>query len=116
MITDAYFVCSSFSAFFLLSFPCPSDHHIPHHIHILLPLLTHSTLLLVCTLRRRFLHDSTLLQIARAKEIKSHFLQKQARESTDARKMAEVASQGVIVSLGLMKPAGEEGGGGEGKK
>jgi len=47
-------------------------------------------------------------QIARAKEIKTHFLQKQAHESADARKAAERGATGAIVSLGLVE---EEGGG-----
>jgi hypothetical protein len=49
-----------------------------------------------------------LPQIARAKEIKTHFLQKQAHESADARKAAERGATGAIVSLGLVE---EEGGG-----
>lgn len=44
-----------------------------------------------------------MIQIARAKEIKSHFLQTQAHEGADARKLAEKAATGVIVSLGLVK-------------
>jgi hypothetical protein len=46
---------------------------------------------------------STPAQIARAKEVKSHFLQKTAHEEHDARKAAEKAATGVIVSLGLVK-------------
>jgi hypothetical protein len=46
-------------------------------------------------------------QIARAKQIKSHFLQKTATEHSDARKANEESAKGVIVSLGLIK--GEEG-------
>lgn len=42
------------------------------------------------------------MQIARAKEIKAHFVQTQAREGTDARKAAEKAATGVIVNLGLV--------------
>ncbi|GFZ44799.1 hypothetical protein JCM24511_02525 [Saitozyma sp. JCM 24511] len=42
-------------------------------------------------------------EIARAKEVKSHFLQKTAHEEHDARKAAEKAATGVIVSLGLVK-------------
>ena len=45
-------------------------------------------------------HD---LQIARAKEIKSHFVQKTVHETHDARKAAEKAATGVIVSLGLVQ-------------
>ncbi|KAI9634321.1 uncharacterized protein MKK02DRAFT_17995, partial [Dioszegia hungarica] len=41
-------------------------------------------------------------EIARAKEIKSHFLQKTAHEGSDARKAAEKAATGSIVSLGLV--------------
>jgi hypothetical protein len=48
-----------------------------------------------------------LSQIARAKQIKSHFLQKTATEHSDARKANEESAKGVIVSLGLIK--GEEG-------
>ena len=47
------------------------------------------------------------VQIARAKQIKSHFLQKTATEHSDARKANEESAKGVIVSLGLIK--GEEG-------
>lgn len=47
-------------------------------------------------------HPTTLTQIARAKEIKTHFLQKTAHESNDARKNAEKAANGAIVSLGLV--------------
>lgn len=46
---------------------------------------------------------AALAQIARAKEVKSHFLQKTAHEEHDARKAAEKAATGVIVSLGLVK-------------
>ncbi|KAL7419108.1 hypothetical protein Q5752_005944 [Cryptotrichosporon argae] len=42
-------------------------------------------------------------EIARAKEVKAHFLQKQAREGADARKVADKAASGVIVSLGLVE-------------
>ncbi|KAK6904968.1 hypothetical protein V866_004175 [Kwoniella sp. B9012] len=42
-------------------------------------------------------------EIARAKEIKSHFVQTQISQSSDARKAAEKAATGVIVSLGLVK-------------
>jgi hypothetical protein len=45
-------------------------------------------------------------QIARAKAIKSHYLQTQAHSGADARKQADIAAQGVIVSLGLIKPDG----------
>ncbi|KAJ9114366.1 hypothetical protein QFC20_001509 [Naganishia adeliensis] len=48
-------------------------------------------------------------EIARAKEIKSHFLQQQAHELGDARKAADVAAKGVIVSLGLVKPIDDSG-------
>jgi NADH dehydrogenase (ubiquinone) Fe-S protein 5 len=54
------------------------------------------------------MHTRSLNQIARAKEIKTHFLQKQAHESADARKAAERGATGAIVSLGLVE---EEGGG-----
>nr|XP_019006274.1 NADH dehydrogenase (ubiquinone) Fe-S protein 5 [Kwoniella mangroviensis CBS 8507]OCF69735.1 NADH dehydrogenase (ubiquinone) Fe-S protein 5 [Kwoniella mangroviensis CBS 8507] len=60
-------------------------------------------------LKSRSSHNSTLslpgltLQIARAKEIKSHFVQTQISQSSDARKAAEKAATGVIVSLGLVK-------------
>jgi hypothetical protein len=54
------------------------------------------------------LHNTTDIQIARAKEIKSHFLQKQAHEGADARKAAERGATGTIVSLGLVE---EDGGG-----
>lgn len=49
-------------------------------------------------------------QIARAKEIKTHFLQKQAHESKDARKAAERGATGAIVSLGLVEEDGSGGG------
>jgi len=49
-------------------------------------------------------------QIARAKEIKTHFLQKQAHESKDARKAAERGATGAIVSLGLVEEEGSGGG------
>ncbi|RSH86168.1 uncharacterized protein EHS24_004399 [Apiotrichum porosum] len=42
-------------------------------------------------------------EIARAKEIKTHFVQTQAREGADARKAAEKAATGVIVNLGLVE-------------
>jgi len=58
------------------------------------------------SIRLRFLPPTN--QIARAKEIKTHFLQKQAHESADARKAAERGATGAIVSLGLVE---EEGGG-----
>jgi len=45
---------------------------------------------------------SLLLQIARAKEIKAHFLRKQAQETKDKRALAEKRANGVIVSLGLV--------------
>lgn len=51
-------------------------------------------------------------QIARAKEIKSHFLQQQAHSGADARKLSDIATKGVVVSLGLIKPEGEEASGG----
>ncbi|WWD22859.1 hypothetical protein CI109_107354 [Kwoniella shandongensis] len=41
-------------------------------------------------------------EIARAKEIKSHFIQKELHAGADARKVAEKAATGVIVSLGLV--------------
>jgi len=41
-------------------------------------------------------------EIARAKEIKAHFLQKQAQETHDKRALAEKRANGVIVSLGLV--------------
>ena len=47
----------------------------------------------------------SLRQIARAKEIKTHFLQQAAHASNDARQNAEKAANGAIVSLGLV---GEE--------
>jgi hypothetical protein len=53
-----------------------------------------------------------LAQIARAKAIKSHYLETQAHSGADARKQAEIASKGVIVSLGLIKPEGDTAGGG----
>lgn len=49
-------------------------------------------------------------QIARAKEIKTHFLQKQAHESKDARKAAERGATGAIVSLGLVEEEASGGG------
>lgn len=61
----------------------------------------------------------SLLQIARAKEIKSHFLASQAHAGADARKLSDIATNGVIVSLGLITPEGGEGGSGgpgEGQK
>lgn len=50
-------------------------------------------------------------QIHRAKEIKAHFLQKQAQETKDKRALAEKRANGVIVSLGLVNA--DEGGGEE---
>ncbi|KAL1408909.1 hypothetical protein Q8F55_005723 [Vanrija albida] len=41
-------------------------------------------------------------EIARAKEIKAHWVQSQVREGADARKAAEKAATGVIVNLGLV--------------
>jgi hypothetical protein len=55
-------------------------------------------------------------QIARAKEIKQHFLQTQAHELGDARKAADVAAKGVIVSLGLVKPITDDAGGSSGSE
>ncbi len=52
-------------------------------------------------------------QIARAKQIKATYLQTQAHGQTDARKRAELASRGVIVSLGLMEDDAGEGTGGK---
>lgn len=42
-------------------------------------------------------------QIARAREVKAHFLQKQAQETKNKREYAEKAATGVIVSLGLVE-------------
>ncbi|WVN86006.1 uncharacterized protein L203_101164 [Cryptococcus depauperatus CBS 7841] len=42
-------------------------------------------------------------EIARAKEVRSHFVQKEFSEGQDARKAAEKAATGVIVSLGLVQ-------------
>ena len=47
-------------------------------------------------------------QIARAKQIKSHFLQKTVNEQSDVRKAAEEGAKGVIVSLGLIKSEGDD--------
>jgi NADH dehydrogenase (ubiquinone) Fe-S protein 5 len=44
----------------------------------------------------------TRTQIARAQEIKSHFIHNMARDGADARKLAEKAATGVIVDLGLV--------------
>ncbi|KAJ9125748.1 hypothetical protein QFC24_002532 [Naganishia onofrii] len=55
-------------------------------------------------------------EIARAKEIKQHFLQTQAHELGDARKAADVAAKGVIVSLGLVKPITDDAGGSSGSE
>ncbi|CAD6575744.1 MAG: hypothetical protein TREMPRED_001485 [Tremellales sp. Tagirdzhanova-0007] len=41
-------------------------------------------------------------EIARAKEIKAHFLRKQAQETHDKRALAEKRANGVIISLGLV--------------
>ncbi|KIR26139.1 NADH dehydrogenase (ubiquinone) Fe-S protein 5 [Cryptococcus deuterogattii 99/473] len=46
-------------------------------------------------------------EIARAKEVKSHFVQKELQESHDSRKAAEKAATGVIVSLGLVEEEGK---------
>lgn len=46
-------------------------------------------------------------QIARAKQVKSHFVQKELQESHDSRKAAEKAATGVIVSLGLVEEEGK---------
>jgi hypothetical protein len=50
------------------------------------------------------------IQIARAKEIKAHFQQKQAHEGADARKAAERRATGAIVSLGLVEEGGDDAG------
>ncbi|OCF44274.1 NADH dehydrogenase (ubiquinone) Fe-S protein 5 [Kwoniella heveanensis CBS 569] len=42
-------------------------------------------------------------EIARAKEIKAHFIQKQVEESANSRQAAEKAATGAIISLGLVK-------------
>lgn len=52
-------------------------------------------------------HPSARRQIARAKEIKAHFQQKQAHEGADARKAAERRATGAIVSLGLVEEGGD---------
>lgn len=46
-------------------------------------------------------------EIARAKQVKSHFVQKELQESHDSRKAAEKAATGVIVSLGLVEEEGK---------
>jgi hypothetical protein len=69
------------------------------------PIINHYTYFALYYSTSQFDH---LPQIARAKEIKTHFLQKQAHESADARKAAERGATGAIVSLGLVE---EEGGG-----
>ena len=51
---------------------------------------------------RSYSADGPTEQIARAKEIKAHFLQKQAVEMKDKRALAEKRASGVIVSLGLV--------------
>ncbi|ORY22121.1 hypothetical protein BCR39DRAFT_552149 [Naematelia encephala] len=51
-------------------------------------------------------------EIARAKEIKAHFIEKQIQETHDKRQAAEKAASGVIVSLGLI----EDDSGDSGKK
>ena len=51
------------------------------------------------------------VKVARAKEIKAHFLQKQAAETKDKRALAEKRANGVIVSLGLVNA--DEGGDGK---
>ena len=42
-------------------------------------------------------------QVARAKEVKDHWIAKQQSETKDKRELAERAATGVIVSLGLME-------------
>ncbi|KAK1921400.1 hypothetical protein DB88DRAFT_500629 [Papiliotrema laurentii] len=42
-------------------------------------------------------------EIARAKEIKAHYLQKQAHESKNQREYAEKAATGIVVGLGLVE-------------
>ena len=46
-------------------------------------------------------------QIARAKEVKAHFVQKTKHDEHDARKAAEKAATGAIISLGLVNEDGE---------
>jgi len=41
-------------------------------------------------------------EIARARTIKTHFIQKQAHEGKEGRKVAEVLSEGVIMGVGLI--------------
>jgi NADH dehydrogenase (ubiquinone) Fe-S protein 5 len=47
-------------------------------------------------------------QIARAKEVKAHYLSKQAHESKSQRDYAERAASGVVVSLGLVEKEPEK--------
>jgi hypothetical protein len=100
-----------------------ADHILPSHpstiLHILnqtasLPTMLHTSHL------SRIVHitqpstspqiHNSATQIARAKEIKTHFLQKQAHENKDARKAAERGATGAIVSLGLVEEEGSGGG------
>jgi NADH dehydrogenase (ubiquinone) Fe-S protein 5 len=43
-----------------------------------------------------------LLQLSRAKTVKTHFIQKQLHEGKEGRKVADVLSEGVIVGVGLI--------------
>jgi len=47
-------------------------------------------------------------QIARAKEVKAHYLSKQAHEAKSQREYAERAANGVVVSLGLVEQEPEK--------
>ncbi|ODO03227.1 hypothetical protein I350_06072 [Cryptococcus amylolentus CBS 6273] len=68
---------------------------------------TDSALQLSITHHPTWLLVSGILVIARAKEVKAHFIQKELHSGSDARKAAEKAATGVVVSLGLVE--GEEG-------
>lgn len=48
------------------------------------------------------------MQIARAKEIKAHFIQKQQHENKEGKKMADIVADGVIGSVGLIPQGGQQ--------
>jgi len=46
-------------------------------------------------------------EIARAKQIKAHFIQKQQHENKEGSKVAEILAEGVIGSVGLIPQGGK---------
>lgn len=49
-----------------------------------------------------------VLQIARARDIKAHFIQKQMHENKEGKKLADIAADGVIGSVGLIPREGTQ--------